>query len=340
MTQLVFTRDEIMSEHDYASPFVVEGQRIHGGLDAGGRYVSPRTLGRSRAIESWTAALRERGGAPLPADESLLSGVRYPNAAQQRLMLREGLDQTFWNGLTVTGIIEARGRLLAEAQFPDMQDLVVEDVSEMALGHLGRGLLEAHGVDEGGQPDRGIGGHDVMWFALRDLAFGPRDWPMPEVPERIGRPDSVERLAPEIPAPYEQLLTFLCNLLLIEFRAELVFSFAQELLRDGELWPGRQKEARRAADLVGLIRQDEAIHVDSLRLYLGELRSVTLRTVDGGTIPGAEIVDRIWGVIVQWSTQELPKLSREQQRPVLEGRIRAHPEGERILAEFNALGDS
>ena len=48
----------------------------------------------------------------------------------------------------------------------------------MAIGHLDRGLLLAHGLDEGGEsadgPDgEAIGGHDVMWFVARDLAFGP-----------------------------------------------------------------------------------------------------------------------------------------------------------------------
>lgn len=339
MTQLVFTEQELMREHDYAAPHVVAGQRIHGGLDAEGRYLSPRTAVRPQAVESWTKALRERGGDPLPVGESLLAGVRYPNEAQQKLLLQEGLGQTFWNSLTITGVIEARGRLLAEAQFPDLQEIIEEDVSAMGIGHLNRGMLKAHGLDEGGQPDLGIGGHDVMWFALRDLAFGDVSFAMPEIPERIGRPDGDQRLAPELPAPHEQLIAFMCNLLMIEIRAENMFRFTERLLRDPELFRERRAQAEEAAEIVTRIRQDEEIHVSSLRTFLGELRSITFKTVDGSRAPGREIVDRIWDVIVRWSTVEMPKLQREQQRAVMEARILEHPDGERVLREFNALGD-
>ena len=67
---------------------------------------------------------------------------------------------------------------------------MVQDVSELAIGHLNRGLLRAHGLDEGGEPEAGLGGHDVMWFALRDLAFGKTEYPMPVVPDNIARPDA------------------------------------------------------------------------------------------------------------------------------------------------------
>ena len=63
--------------------------------------------------------------------------------------------------------------MIADMPFPDMHELVVEDIGEMAIGHLKKGLLEAHGFDEGGQPEKSIGGHDVMWFVARDLVFVP-----------------------------------------------------------------------------------------------------------------------------------------------------------------------
>ena len=56
--------------------------------------------------------------------------------------------------------------MLAEMKFPDLRNIVVEDISSMAIGHLNGGLLVAHGIDEGGEPDKGIGGHDVMWFVV------------------------------------------------------------------------------------------------------------------------------------------------------------------------------
>jgi hypothetical protein len=321
---------------------VVAGHRLHGGFDEEGRYVPPRALHRAPAVAAWTEALRARGGEPMRADASLLEGIRFPSEAQQKLLIQEGLGQTFWNTLTITGLIEGRGRLLAEMTLPDFRDLVVEDIGEMGIGHLGKGLLRAHGLDEGGEPDRGIGGHDLMWFVLRDLAFGEVPWPVPEVPERIGRPDDEHGEFRELPRAYEQLISFLLNLLLIEFRAELGFRFSEALLRDPELFVDRREQAEEAAEIVGRIRIDEQIHVDSLRLYLGELRHCTLRTTNGGRVAGREVIDPFWERIAHWATVEQPRLNAEQTRRVLRERVLAHPAGEahgRTLWErFEALG--
>jgi len=51
-----FSFDEILSEHPYDRPLIVDGVRCHGGF-VDGRYVSPRTLVRSDAI---AARLRAR----------------------------------------------------------------------------------------------------------------------------------------------------------------------------------------------------------------------------------------------------------------------------------------
>jgi hypothetical protein len=137
-----------------------------------------------------------------------------------------------------------------------LREAVHDDVSEWAIDHLNEGLLEAHGLDEGGEPQHGIGGHDAMWFALRDLAFGDVSFPKPEAPARIGRPDEEATLVPEIETRFERTIAFLMNLLLIEFRAELNFSFTERLLRDPELFRERRDEALLAAELVTRIRTD------------------------------------------------------------------------------------
>lgn len=337
--RLRYTREELLRSHDYATAQLEAGHRLHGGFDAEGRYVPPRSLVRGPALDAWTEALRARGGAPLRADASLLAGVRYPNAAQQKLLLEEGLGQTFWNLLTITGAIEARGRVLAELAFPELGDALVEDVSSRAVGHLNRGLLAAHGLDEGGEPERGIGGHDVMWFAVRDLAFGETGFPFPEIPQNISRPEAGAPRIPAIPLPIERTVDFLCNLLLIEFRAERIFSLAQQLLRDPQLFRARRAEAEHAARLVDRIRDDEAIHVRSLCLYLGELRSLHFRTQGGGSLPGGEVVDPLWRGVVRWATVDQPPLAAAQQRAVLHARIAQHPDAARVLREFEALAD-
>lgn len=352
-TSLRYGRDELMRSHAYAREHVVAGRRLHGGFDEQGCYVPPRILVRGPAIAAWTDALRARGGDLLAADASLLAGERATNEAQQKLLLEEGLGQTFWNLLTITGEIEARGRLLAEIQLPDFGEAVVEDVSDLAIGHLNGGLLEAHGWDEGGAPEseqgesgeraRGarsaLGAHDVMWFALRDLAFGDVGYPAPEVPARIGRPEEESTLVPEIPNRFERMIAFLMNLLLIELRAETNFRFTEALLRDPDLFRDRRDEALEAALVVGRIRADEAIHVESLRLYLGELRSLRFRRRDGGTIPGATVIDRLWSRVVRWWTVEQPPLVAAQQRAVMRDRILRHADGARIFARYEALAD-
>jgi hypothetical protein len=336
MSKRVYQREELMRSHAYARPQLEAGRRLHGGFDAEGRYIPPRTLERGPAIQSWTEALRARGGDLLAADSSLLAGIRYPSDAQWKLLLVEGLGQSFWNTLTITGMIEGRGRVLAEMTFPELQPVIEEDISEMAVGHLGKGLLEIHGIDEGGEP--GVGGHDVMWFALRDLAFGDTEWPDPEVPD-IARPESEASDIPGLPLGILRTVYFLANLLMIEFRAERGFSFSEKLLRDPELFRERRAEAERAAEIVNRIRADEEIHVTSLRLYLGELRQLTFQTADGGRLPGREVVDSLWKEIVTWATVEQPPLAAARQREIIAKRICAHPEAERLQREFDALED-
>lgn len=338
MSGLVYASEELLRSHEVARPHLAAGCRLHGGFDAAGRYLPPRLLVRGPAVDAWTEALRARGGALLPADSSLLAGVRYPNEAQMKLLLQEGLGQSFWNTLTITGRIEARGRALADLVFPDLHEVIVEDVSTMAIGHLNRGLLRAHGLDEGGEPEKGIGGHDVMWFALRDLAFGRVDWPQPAVPENIARPESEMRRF-DVSPPHLRMIDFLLNLLMIELRAERGFSLSENLLRDPELFGERRAEALEAAELVGRIRSDEEIHVRSLRLVLGELRSVQLRTSDGGRVPGRQVVDALWADIVHWATVVQPPLVAAQQRVVLAERVRRHPRAGLVLARLEALGE-
>lgn len=338
--RLTYTQDELLAEHDYAELQVINGQRLHGGFDSDGNYLPPRSSIRSEAIANWTAALRERGGDLLDADASLLSGPRVPNFDQQCLLIRNGLGQVYWNQLTITGKIEARGRFLATTPFPDLQPLVVEDISEMSIGHLNKGLLIAHGIDEGGIPEEGIGGHDVMWFIARDLAFGKDAYPDAEPPARIAREEEGKRRMPEIAFPYEGFLSFLMNLLLIEFRAEIGFASSQEIFRTTELFPGRESDVLESAEIIERIRTDELIHVESLRLYLGELRELTLRREDGGTIPGREIIDRFWKNLVAWSVGDQPRLAATQTHTGIVNMISEHPESKAVHARFDELRDS
>ena len=337
--QLQYSEADLMADHEYSAPHMVLGERLHGGFLADGTYQPPRALVREPAMDAWEQELIARGGSVFDADASLLDGLRMPTLDQARVLLRNDLPETFWNGLTIIGKIEAKGRLLAEIEFPDLADHVVEDISGMAIGHLNKGLLLAHGLDEGGQPDMGIGGHDAMWFAARDLVIDPGTFPDVEPPENIGRPDAGTRFIPEIPAEVEGLVSFLANLLIIEFRAELGFADTQAILRTPDLFTDRREAAEEAAEIVERIRIDEAIHVRSLCLYLGEIRSVHFATIDGGQISGAEMFDRFWGGLVRWATVDQPKLAAPESRRMISERIARHTEADRVLEEFDAAGE-
>jgi len=165
------------------------------------------------------------------------------------------------------------------------------------------------------------------------------EWPEPALPARIGREDDAVQLVPAIPHAIERTIGFLMNLLLIELRAELAFSFTEAMLRDPELFRERRAQALEAADVVGRIRADEAIHVASLRLYLGELRAATFRGRDGGRVPGAAVIDPLWARFVRWATVEQPRLVAAQERETHRRRVLAHPDGVRIWAAFEALAD-
>ncbi len=337
MSQLTYRYDEIMADDDYARPHEEADYKLHGGFDAEGRYVSPRMKVRGPALERWREQLRKGGGKLLDADSTLLSGETFPTVGQTKLMLRHGIDQGIWNSLTITGVIEARGQALLKFTAPDLQKIVVEDISGMCMGHLNKGLLHAHGMDEGGDPASDRGAHDAMWFAVRDTVFGKNAHPMPQVPENIGRPDRDKREMPQVPGEYEELILLLMNVLMIEIRAEMVFDYYSTLFRDADLFSDRRADSDWAAEIVDRIRQDEAVHVGYLQLVLSELRASTIKTSDGRQIPGSEMIDPLWDRMVQWHAVENPKLQREQARKDVEARILAHPDGPRILEEFRAL---
>src|SRR5262249_10127515 len=140
----------------------------------------------------------------------------------------------------------------------------------------------------GGDPaDRAVGAHDVMWFAVRDMVFDKDAYPMPEV-LRATRTEP-ERQMPQIPPEHENFVKFMMSVLVVEVRAESFFTHCCQLLRDPELFTKRRAQAEHAAEIVERIRQDEAIHVRYLQVFLSELRQFTF-----GSVKGAAFLDPIW----------------------------------------------
>jgi hypothetical protein len=336
MTRLAYTREEIMADDAYARPHIEAGYRLHGGFDAKGTYVSPRTLHRWPAVRAWQEQVTKRGFPLIDATVRLLKRGAYPNAEQQKLLLGSGLGETLWNSLTITGIIEARGKALCDAQAPDFQKIIVEDISATATGHLNKGLLYAHGLDEGGNRAGGEGGHDDMWFAVRDALFGKDAYPLPEVPASIGRPE-IGRLMPQVDKAYEYWILLLMNVLMIEVRAESFFSFCVDIMRSPDVFRDRRAAADHAAEIVERIRTDEAIHVAYLQAFVSEMRSFTIRTIDGKQITGASMIDPIWEGMIHWHSVTQADFGREQSRSAIEVRMAKLPAGHELLRKFDSL---
>jgi hypothetical protein len=336
MAKLTYAREELLANHKFARPHVEAGYRLHGGFDEMGRYTSPRTLHRWPAIRAWSEALKHRGHSLVDSSQQLLQREHYPNLTQQSLFLELGLGQSLWDSLSVTGVIEARGRRLAENPAPDFQNIIAEDISETATGHLNKGLLIAHGLDEGGDPSRGQGGHDKMWFAVRDMLFGKHAYPHAIVPESLARPE-MGRLMPQIPADYENWILLLMNVLMIEIRAEKFFSFCTAVMRDPDNFRDRRDVAMHAAELVDRIRQDEAPHVGYLAVVISELRSFTFRTAGDGTAKGADFIDPVWRGMVQWHAVTNHDFQREQTQKDLHAMLAAKPNSVDLVRRFDQL---
>ena len=83
MTPSLYSREDLLAHHPYASPHEVAGYRLHGGLDAAGAYVPPRTLHRLPAVREWQRRLAERGWPLVEADEEArrLTAGRLASAA-------------------------------------------------------------------------------------------------------------------------------------------------------------------------------------------------------------------------------------------------------------------
>ncbi|MBL6689786.1 MAG: hypothetical protein ISP91_05290 [Pseudomonadales bacterium] len=337
MSKLVYTKEELEAEHDYATPHIECGLKLHGGFDLEGHYITPRTKHRWDAIHAWHQQLHDRGVEVVEATTELLTEPNFPNVPQQIHLLKYGVEQSFWDSLTITGLIEARGKALAEVIAPDFQDIIVEDISATALGHMNKGLLTSHGWDEGGVPGSGVGGHDIMWFAARDLVFGKDKFPIPEAPASIGR-EKPEREMEQLPPEHEMLISFLMNLLMIEVRAERAFDFYERVIASEETFIDKQRESAHAVELINRIRMDESVHVAWLRAAISEFRSFTIKTVSGSEVAGSEILDPIWEKMVHWHAVEMHETQRPANMAAMKQIVLSLDNGKDVYREFESLG--
>jgi hypothetical protein len=151
--QTEWTEAELLATDPIAAPLVAAGRTCHGGFDADGAYRSPRTRFRFPAIRAWQQAHRDEFGVEL-LDVPLATWPEpYPNLAQSRFLLREGVRDPIVTTLTRIGTVEGFGALLRHAGVGDLQPFFAESVAGTALAHLDSGLFEAHARDEAGWQD-------------------------------------------------------------------------------------------------------------------------------------------------------------------------------------------
>jgi hypothetical protein len=338
--QVDYAQRELLESHPVAEPLIAGGVRCHGGFDADGSYISPRTKNRWPAIRDWQAQRTEQFGTPL-LDIALDTWPgAYPTVDQAKYLLREGVAEPVIGRLTQIGTVEGFGSMIRYSPIPDLQACFVEDIRGTATWHLGRGLYEAHARDEAGYKSEG--GHKQMWFAARDIAF---ERPLTEdqtqtMMDRMfgyggpaGGGSSAEPMFPDVEQSLELLIQSMSRLLLIEISAYHVFAWAEEVLADTELVAGDGGAAR----LVSYIRADEAPHVEYLKTTLSEMRDRTFLADSGRHIAGTEVVGQIWERARAESVGTRHEANVGIVRCEIELALESRQRGKDILAEFDAL---
>jgi len=348
--QLIFDSEELLASHRYEEPLVLNDRRMHGGFDGNGRYVSPRTLHRQPAIEAWKAKLaQDSDGMPLIDCPPDFFAEFYPNVEQTTFLLSEGIRTPLAHVLTHIGTIEGFGSIIRFVELGDLQTRFVESIEGTAMAHLNRGLYEAHARDESGFEEEG--GHQQMWYLVRDLALdnpdvgdplaltiktmsadGEGGEVMTSMAKSLGMGD---RIVPGIDVQLESAITRMTGLLLIELLAANTFSWAEQVVGDERYC----SNAADAARLVGYIRSDEAPHVEYLRTTLTEMRARTFIGEDASRIPGTTVIDTCW----DYSMRAMFGLGGKRQGnrrlflSVIESQLEDHPRRASILASFHDL---
>jgi hypothetical protein len=348
--QLEWTEAELLETHKVVEPLVADGVLCHGGFDDNGDYVSPRTKNRWTAIDNWKAEHAKNFGTELLDIGLDRWPAHYPNAAQSKYLLQQGVTEPMISMITRVGTVEGFGAFLRYSPIPDLQANFDEPIKGTALAHLGGGLFEAHARDEAGYEDEG--GHKQMWFAARDVAFeNPVNEDQTEVMlARMGIGANAntkqkstgilsqlgaEQMLPDIDPDLESLLQRMTSLLLIEISAFHIFAFAEEVLADTDLTAGNGF----AAQLVAYIRADETPHVEYLKTTLTEMRDRTFIGKSGKKHAGTDVVGAIWDRAVANSLGPNREANLQTQLGELKHALSSRKNGAEILEGYHALGD-
>ena len=334
-SRLAFKFDELLSSPKFDQPLIAGGMRCHGGFDANGNYISPRTLWRNPAILAWQE--QHLASSPLPLVEVPRDSVppHLPSVAQAKLLLKEGVREPMVRTLTEIAIVEGFGATIRDLPVPRMSSFIREDITGTALAHLTQGLFEAHARDEAGWGEEG--GHKQMWEAARDLALSKPKVPgdiLMAIMQRRGGNNRGGRALPQFKEEVERLIGFMMNVLIIEVFAASTFKWAEEVLADPEV----SDAPKEAADMVRYIRSDESPHVEYLRTALSELSARTLIDDEGKAHNGHDVVQGLLDRALKFIIRQ----RREERREQMHASIRASAKGivkdvEELIQRFDAL---
>ena len=352
--QLEWTETELLETHDVAEPLIADGVKCHGGFKEDGSYVSPRTKNRATAIVNWQKEHKKNFGTDVLDIGLDRWPAHYPNVAQAKYLLQQGVNEPLISTLTRVGTVEGFGAFLRYSPIPDLQANFVEPIKGTAMAHLGGGLFEAHARDEAGfeSADGFEGGHKQMWFAARDVAF---ENPVTEdqvdvmlARMGIGQGASTQQkstgilsqlnadqMLTDIDADLESLLQRMTSLLLIEISAFHIFAFAEEVLADAELTAGDGLASR----MVSYIRADETPHVAYLKTTLTEMRDRTFIGKSGKQYKGIDVVGPIWDRAVANSLGPNRQANLQTQYNELKHALASRKNADEILEGYHALGD-
>jgi hypothetical protein len=346
---LTWAESELLADHEVAEPLIAGGVRCHGGFAGDGTYVSPRTKNRVPAITAWQQSHREQFGTEILDAPIELWPEVFPNVAQTKYLLREGVSAPTISSLTRIGTVEGFGSMIRAVQVDRLQSHFDESIAGTAVEHLQRGLFEAHARDEAGW--EGEGGHKQMWFAARDIAFeAPVTEDMtdtmlvrmgivapdgkPPTPAEVQAAAVAVRRFPDVDLALEMMVRRMVALLFIEVSAFHTFAWAEEVLSDDDVVAGGGS----AADLVRYVRADETPHVEYLRTALSEMRDRTFVGESGRRIPGRDVIGTLWDAALEQSLGVNRANFVRMAMAEVEHALAANPRRTELLEGFHVLG--
>jgi hypothetical protein len=348
---LSYSRDQLLADQPFAERLRHGGRLLHGGLDAAGQYVPPRSAHRLAAIKGWREQLATAGHPIDVLGADVIPEDFFPSEEQAKVLLRNGARGAMARILTLIGLVEGFGNDGIKLMPPiDFSAHIVEPIDGTCLAHLHQGLLEAHGNDESGRGDEC--GHDQMWFAIRDAALDRPEilpeyftnlpiapppgyeGPAQAAPDAMSVGSMMEPLMDGVDPFFELTIRGMATILVIELMAFRTFAWAGRVLSDSTC----SVDPEFATSTIDHIRIDEEIHVDYLQTALAELSTLTVRRVDGGTLAGADLVRAACRSAVDNQTGDRFDRILAYRYAQIRSELLEREGGDKLIAEFDALG--